>query len=197
MITDARANAMLTAEYVDGDLISLHTAFSLTGANEVTGGTYARQAVTYNTASGRARAIAATESFTGLPAATNVAWVGTWDSAGTTFKGMSPNGGLEKSYQVDLTNDRIYCEGHGMVNTDRVVFQGTTVPTGLTAGTHYYVVGTTAGDPDYFQVSATSGGAAINITGQPSADSTVSKLVIETYTGAGGTHNVTALSHAL
>lgn len=198
MITTTRANAILTTEYVDGDLLSLHTAFSATGANEVTGGTYVRQACTYSLASGRSRAIAATESFTGLPASCTVAWIGTWDSLGTTFKGMSPNGGSEKSFQVDLTNNRIYCEGHGMVDNDRVTFQGTTLPTNITEGAHLYVITTTAGDPDYFQVSLTQGGVAIDMTtSQPSADATVSKIVLETYTSAGGTHNVTALSHAI
>ena len=198
MITTARANAILTTEYPDGDLLSLHSAFSLTGTNEITGGSYAKQACTYSAAASRSRAIAATESFTGLPASTTVAWIGTWDSAGTTFKGMSPNGGTERSFQVDLTNNRVYCEGHGMVDNDRVTFQGGTLPTNITEGAHLYVITTTAGDPDYFQVSLTSGGAAIDMTtSQPSADATVSKIVLEVYTAAGGTHNVTALSHSL
>jgi hypothetical protein len=46
MITDARANAMLDTEYVTGDLLSLHTAFSTTGTNELAGGSYARQPIT-------------------------------------------------------------------------------------------------------------------------------------------------------
>lgn len=40
MITDTRANAMLDTEFAAGDRFSLHTAYSITGANEVAGGTY-------------------------------------------------------------------------------------------------------------------------------------------------------------
>lgn len=53
--------------------------------------------------------------------------------------------------------------GHGLVNGNRVRFSTTgTLPTGLTAGTTYYVVGAAAGT---FQVAATPGGAAIATTG--------------------------------
>lgn len=195
MQTDARVNAMLDTEFATGDKMSLHTAYSATGTNEVSGGSYAKQTITWSAAASRSKASNGAVPDFSVPA-TTVAFVGVWDSAGTTFRGMWPNGGAEKSYQVDLTNNRIYCEGHGMVDTDRVVFTGATVPTGLTAGTLYYVVTTTAGDPDYFQVSATSGGSAIDISGQGSADSRVSKCVPEVYASA-GTHRVTAFSVTL
>ena len=194
MITDARANVMLDAEYATGDLLSLHTAFSTTGANEVSGGSYARQAITWAAAASRAKSKTGTISVP-VPAAATVAWVGVWNSAGSTFKGMTPNGGSDKTFQVDLTNNRIYCEGSGYANDDRVTFTGTP-PTGLTQGTHYYVVGVTPGDPDYFQVAATQGGAAIDITGQHAANCVVSKITIETYASAGN-HEITALTVSL
>jgi hypothetical protein len=186
---------MLDAELSANDKLSLHTAYSTTGANEVTGGSYARQTVTWAAAASRSKASSGNVDLQ-VPAGTTVAWIGVWNSTGTTFRGMFPNGGQDRSFQVDLTNNRIYCEGHGMVADNRVVFTGATVPAGLTAGTHYYVVGVTAGDPDYFQVSATQGGAAIDITAQASADCTVSKIVLETY-AADGTHRVTSLSVAM
>lgn len=61
---------------------------------------------------------------------------------------------------VDATADTITYNSHGLVNTDRVKFSGTP-PTGLDTTTKYYVVGSTA---NTFQVSLTSGGAAVNIT---------------------------------
>ncbi len=51
--------------------------------------------------------------------------------------------------------------GHGLVDTDRVKIQGTTVPTGINADTIYYVV---TGTTDTFQVSLTSGGAAVTFS---------------------------------
>lgn len=193
MFTDARANAILDTELTAADKMSLHTAYSATGTNEVTGGSYARQTITWASAASRSKASSGNIDFP-VPAATTVAWIGVWNSAGTVFRGMWPNGGTDFSLQLDVaTNNRIYAEGNGMANDDRVTFTGATVPAGLTAGTHYWVVGATAADPDYFQVAATQGGAAIDITGLPSADARVSKIVLEAYSGA-GTHRVSSFS---
>lgn len=196
MFTDARANAILDTELAASDKMSLHTAYSATGANEVTGGSYAKQTITWNAAASRSKSSSGNIDFP-VPAATTVGWIGVWNSALTAFRGMWPNGGTDYSYQLDVaTNNRIYAEGIGLVNDDRVTFTGATVPGGLTAGTAYWVVGATAADPDYFQVAATQGGAAIDITSLPSADSRVSKIVLETYAGA-GTHRVSSFSVGL
>ncbi len=180
MFTDATANAMLDAIVIDR--LSLHTAFSATGANEVTGGTpaYARQPCTFAAATGRTRTLSADVTFD-IPA-TTVAFVGFWTNAGSVFRGMMALGGAsfsESDYQVDVTNNRILAEGHGLVNDNRVVFYGGAVPTGLVEGTIYFVVGVTAGDPDSFQVSATQGGAAIDITGIGSGQCKFCRIVPE------------------
>lgn len=192
MLTDTTVNAMLDA--ITLDLCSLHTAYSATGTNEVTGGSpaYARKAITMAAASGRARAASSQPVFD-VPAAATVRFIGLWTNAGTVFRGMFANGGTEKGFQVDLTNNRILCESHGLVNDDKVVFYGGTVPTGLTEGTVYFVVGNTASDPDYFQVSATQGGGAIDITAQPSTQCKFSKIVEENF-AAQGTFTVQSLS---
>lgn len=63
--------------------MSLHTADpGSTGANEVTGGSYARQNAGYAAASGGACALSGSVSFTSMPAVT-VTHIGIWDSAGT------------------------------------------------------------------------------------------------------------------
>jgi hypothetical protein len=176
------------------DLCSLHTAFSATGANEVTGGApaYARKAITMAAASSRARA-ASTQPVFDVPAAATVRFIGLWTNAGAVFRGMYANGGTERGFQVDTTNNRILCEGHGLANDEKVVFYGGTPPTGLSEGTVYFVVGVTASDPDYFQASASQGGAAIDLTGQHAAACKVSKIVEESY-GAQGTFAVQSLS---
>ena len=191
MLTDATVNTMLDA--ITYDLASLHTAYSATGANEVTGGSpaYARKAITLAAASGRSRA-ASTAPIFDVPA-TTVRFIGLWTNAGTVFRGMFANGGTEKGFQVDLTNNKILCEAHGLVDNDKVVFYGGTLPTGLTEGTVYFVVGNTAADPDTFQASLTQGGAAIDITGQPAAQCKFSKIVEEVF-AAQGTFTVSALS---
>lgn len=192
MLTDTTVNAMLDA--ITLDLCSLHTAYSATGTNEVTGGSpaYAKKAITMAAAASRSRANSTSPVFD-VPAAATVRFIGLWTNAGTVFRGMFANGGSEKGFQVDLTNNRVLCESHGLVNDDKVVFYGGTVPTGLTEGTVYFVVGNTAADPDYFQVALTSGGAAIDITAQPAAQCKFSKIVEETF-AAQGTFTVTALT---
>jgi hypothetical protein len=194
MLVDTCVNTMLDA--VTFDLASLHTAYSATGANEVAGGApaYARKAITVAAAAARARA-ASTQPVFDVPA-TTVRFIGLWTNAGTVFRGMFANGGSEKGFQVGLTPNTILCEAHGLVNDDKVVFYGGTPPTGLTEGTVYFVVGNTAGDPDTFQVAATQGGAAIDITGQPTAQCKFSKLIEEAF-GAQGTFTVSALSFGI
>lgn len=67
-------------------------------------------------------------------------------------------------FTVTATNatERINATAHVLINTDRVAFTTTgTLPTGLTAGVAYYVVNKTTND---FQVSLTSGGAAVTFT---------------------------------
>jgi hypothetical protein len=57
------------------------------------------------------------------------------------------------------------CDCHGLTAGDKVVFTGgTTIPCGLTLNTIYYVIsaGLTA---SAFQVSASSGGSSISVTG--------------------------------
>lgn len=183
MLTDATINSMLDSIVVDR--LSLHTAYSATGANEVTGGSpaYARQTVTFNAAASRQRALAANATFD-VPA-TTVRFVGRWTNAGSVFRGMEALGGTETDYEIDVTNNRVLCEGHGLSNDMNVVFYGGTTPTGLTEGTVYFVVGVTAADPDYFQVSATQGGAAIDITGNGSRQCKFSRIVPEVFAAQG------------
>lgn len=195
MQTDATINSMLDLIYPTGTgstraYISIHTAYSSTGSNmhgSKTAGEWAA-------AASRQKALnaAVDVTVTGTP---TIKWIGWWGgTAGDTFRGMTPNGGSgDKSFQVDVTNNRIYCEDHGYADNDTVVFHGATAPTGLTAGTTYYVVGTTPGDPDYFQVAATLAGSAINITGQAAAGCMVSDITEEVYSGS-GTHRVSTLT---
>jgi len=71
---------------------------------------------------------------------------------------------------ADVTANTLTSSNHGLVNDDRVrveVMPGTgTIPTGLAENTTYWVVGSTN---DTFQLSATQGGAAIDITAEGGA----------------------------
>lgn len=84
LITATR-NAMLDALTIN--YASLHTADPGTnGANEVTGGSYARKAVTMAAASNGVRA-ASNQPVFDVPAGTTVAYIGLWNNS--TFLGSA------------------------------------------------------------------------------------------------------------
>lgn len=181
--TTTAKNTMLDA--LAFDAMSLHTAYpGTTGGNEVSGGApaYARKTLSVAAASGAARALSAAVTFD-VPACT-VAWVGFW--IGGVFSAASPNGGNPKEFYVDTSIDTFHIASHGYSDGQTVVFYGDTVPGGLTAGTAYYVVSSTT---DTFKVSATSGGAAVNITSAGGTACMVSAITLEVY-AAQGTHEI-------
>lgn len=178
--------------------LSLHSAYSTTGTNELTGGSpaYARKAATWSAASGRTKALTSAVTFD-VAAAATVRFIGLWDAVTAgNFLGMTPNGGgTPKAFTLDdITADTFESPAHGFVNGDSVVVwavPGTALPTTVVEGTVYFVVSATTDD---YQLSATSGGAAINITA--AGGGFAQKIVAETF-GAQGTHQVTAVSLGL
>ena len=196
MLADARLNAALDAAVPASVKLSVHDAYSATGAGLIAGPI--KTAGTMTAAASRSKPLSAAVDILSIPAAAVVRWIGMWDgTTDTIFIGMFPNGGSDKSFQVDTTvNERILCEGHGYVNGDTVVFHNGNPGTALAVGTAYFVVLQAAADPDYFSVALTSGGAAINLTDQPAITCRVSKLVQETYASA-GTHRVSTLAVSL
>ena len=71
---------------------------------------------------------------------------------------------------VNISTDKILRTGHGFNDGDMLLYTaGTTAIGGLTTGQYYFVVNKTAND---FQLSATAGGSAINLTGTGTGDQT-------------------------
>lgn len=177
---------------------SLHSAYSSTGTNELTGGSpaYARKALTWAAASGRSKATSASAVFD-IPAGSTVAWIGMWDAiTAGDFKGMVPNGGgIPEAFTVpDHTNDTLEAPSHGFTDAQTVVVwavPGVALPTGLAEGTIYHVRDATTDD---LKLAASAGGAAINITAVGSG--MLQRIVVETY-GAQGTHTVTSITMQL
>lgn len=166
--------------------LSLHSGYpGTTQANEISGGSpaYARKAVTW----GGASAGVATQSGSAVfdvPAGTEVQWIG-FSTASTsgTGKGAIPVGSqTPKEYTVDTSTDVFTSAAHGYSDGDKVVFVNGTAPTGLTAGTIYFVRDSTT---NTFKVAATAGGSAIDITGVGGANTVVCKIVPETYANQG------------
>lgn len=173
------------------DFGSLHTAYSTTGTNEVTGGSpaYARKGLTWAAASGGSKALSATFPTWDVPAGTTVAWIGGWDAVTVgNFLFMVPAGAgtlqpASTEVTADLTANNVFAKAHGFVADTRVVFWGT-LPTGLSVGTIYFVL---SGEltADAFAVSTTSGGAEVDLTGTAPFNFFVQKCVPEVFTGQG------------
>jgi hypothetical protein len=153
--------------------LSLHTADpGLVGSNEVTGGSYARQAIALTAAASSHTDNSGLLSFTLMPAVASpgVLFAGLWDAAtvGNFFYGgpLTPATQLSAAFSALASSDVITSYAHGLTTNDTVEFEtalGTALPTGLTAGTLYYVISTGL-TTDAFEVSTTLGGGAVNIT---------------------------------
>jgi hypothetical protein len=195
-MTVATRNSLLDGIDALATHASLHTAWSTTGANEVSGGSpaYARQAIAWSAASAAVKSWAGSETFD-VPAGSTICFVGLFSaSTSGTFRGMFPLGSTGyKEIQVDVSTDVISSEGHGFSDTNQIVFLNGTAPGGLTEGTIYFVRDATT---DTFKVAATSGGTAINLTSDGDAAVVVSRIVPETF-GAQGTYTVNDLDYSL
>lgn len=187
-LSDAASHSALDALTLSH--VAAHTGYpGLSGLNEASGGSYARQTITMASASGRQRASSTTPSIP-IPAGATVQFLSLWTAlSGGTFQHFVPLGSSGFiNYTVDATNNTIEAPSHGLSNGNQVVFIGATPPGGLTEGTLYYVVSATTDD---FQVSATAGGAAIDLTNSTDTGM-LSKIVPQTFSVAG---NLTVSSY--
>jgi len=134
-----------------------------TGGVELSGGSYARQAVTLGAP---AAGVSSNSGEVAFPVATGnqgtaIGW-GLFDAAAAgNLWWKTRLGGAPLDFIGLAADDFIYALGHTFVNTDEIVFTGASVPGGLTAGTKYFVRDAAT---DKFKVAATSGGAAIDLT---------------------------------
>lgn len=142
-------------------------AYTDLGVTEVTGGSYARQSITWAAASGGTRTNSAQISIP-IPAGTTVQAVGVWDAstAGASQGFWQIGSTLRAAGTVTASTDTVSSFGHGLAADDRVFFTGVggeALPAGLSATVLYFVrsTGLTA---DAFTVSTTSGGAAVDVT---------------------------------
>jgi hypothetical protein len=196
---DAAKNVMLDALDESATQIThvgVHTLTDPgTGTNansgEATGGSpaYGRQAVTWGAAASGQKANTGALTLD-VPAGT-YGYLTFWNaSTGNTsnYRGYAPiNGSVKGFFSVDttLTNDRFLSVAHGLSDGDRVILYNVfseTLPTGVSEGTVYFVVSSTT---DTFKVSATSGGAAVDVTGTGGGEGYFQKIVPETFASQG------------
>jgi hypothetical protein len=185
-LTDAGRNVALDGLAAVATFASLHTGDpSTTGANEATGGTpaYARKSISYAASSAGQKASNAVITFD--VAAGTYGYIGLWSAVTAgTFYGYYPAGGFTPmEATIDAATDVFTSFAHGLVNTNQVLVydvMAAGLPAGFTEGTIYFVV---AAATDTFQLSATSGGAAITVT--TSAEVVVQRILPETFAAQG------------
>jgi hypothetical protein len=159
-----------------------------TSGTELTGGTpaYARKAVTWNAAAAGIRTSVAQLLFD-VPVA-SVAFYGLYSAltAGTNYAILPVQGGassLPQATTFDTATDVFTSYAHGLANADRVILSDVS-SAGLQAtfdeNTVYFVVASAA---NTFQLSLTSGGAAVTTT--VSFEAFVTKAVVETFAAQG------------
>lgn len=163
------AQAAVATPYVG--LFSTAPADDNSAGTELTGNGYARQAVTFAapaTDTGNIRKCSNSGALTFGPASpadwlAALAW-GVFDALTTgNMLYWDYLLGPRIAFVADATADTLTAASHGLVNGNRVQMQNTggVLPTGLAVLTTYFVVGATT---NTLQLSATSGGSAIDIT---------------------------------
>ena len=142
-------------------------AYTDLGATETSGGSYARQAITWAAAASGARAHSGTLTIP-INAGQTIQTIGVWDAltVGVSQGFFQMGSTIRAVGTVDSTTDTFSSNGHGLTTDDRVFFTGPAgeaLVTGLSATTLYFVraTGLTA---NAFTVALTSGGSAVDVT---------------------------------
>jgi hypothetical protein len=177
-----------------GLYMSLHSAYSLTGGNELAGGSYARVAPTWASAAGGVLSLSGTPYAMNAPASSTVGWIGFWDAATSgNFSGMWPNAATASAYafSVPSSTGTFLAPGSAYAATQTVVAfptGGSALPSGLVAGTTYFVLTPSS---DSFGLSTTSGGSPVTLTSDGSGY--LQAVTFETF-GSAGVFDVSAFS---
>lgn len=185
-LTTAGGNALLTS----GKAGFTHLgALTDCVSAEVSGGSYARQAVAWGTASGK-KALNTGALAVPIPAGTTVQSLGLFDaSTAGNLLGVIGYGSTGQPVSgiatVDATTDLFLSKAHGLTTDDRVFFStvnGEAIPTGVVVGTPYFVLASGL-TTDAFKISAASGGSALDVT--VSGEAAFWKTVFNTFASAG------------
>jgi hypothetical protein len=184
-LSTAEIDSLLATWASNASYASVHSAYSSSGANELSGGSYARVAVTWGSPAGAAVSLTGTPYSVNIPASSTAAFVGFWSAlTGGTFQGMFPGGNYSAyAFTGPSATSVILAPGSAYTNGTTVcVFNspGSVLPGGLTVGTVYYIISASG---DSFELSATSGGSAITISADGSG--IVQQIAVELFTSAG------------
>jgi hypothetical protein len=142
-------------------------AYEDLGTTETSGGSYARQAITFAAAAGGIRDNNAQLSVP-IAAGKTIVVASAHDalSAGNLLGLIQIGSTLRGAANALASTDLITSYAHGLTTDDRIFVAavgGDTLPTGLATTTLYFVLASGL-TTDAFKISTTSGGAAVDIT---------------------------------
>jgi len=112
-----------------------------------------------------------------------------YNRTGTTYN-LSTTAGVSQTATLPIASPGVVTVASAPSNGSQVIFSTTgSLPTGVTAGTAYYVVNSAS---TTFQISTTSGGSSINFTGSESGTHTVTAYTpVNTSGSQSGVHTET------
>lgn len=164
-------NAMVGGLAANISHVSVHDAIpDAAGSDEISGGSYARQPVTW-TAPAAGEADTDADLIHDIPAGSTAVAYGHWDALtagnhyGHTLIGSTLSG-FGAVDQSGVASDLILSAGHGLADGDRVALYNVLaegLPGGLVERTLYWVVQAITNG---FKVSLTQGGPAVDITSE-------------------------------
>ena len=188
-LVTAGRNNLLDSGVANFDYISIHSGDPTSGANELSGGSYARQSVAWNAAASGAATSTAQITVPMPTTGITALYFGVWTavSAGT-FLGYGGLGSTVRGLgSTDpIAGDLIQSNGHGLTTDDRVfvwAVNGESLPSPLSAATLYYVLASGL-TTDAFKLSTSSGGAAVDIAAL--GELGFAKTIPEVFSVAGG-----------
>jgi len=164
---------------------SLHSAYSASGANELSGGGYARLSVTWASASSNSKALSGTPYNFTVPAST-VAFIGFWDAVSSgNFAGMFPAGNaVAYAFSATSSTSTLLAPGSGYASNQQVVAfvtGGSSLPSGMSAGVIYFAKSPSG---DSTQLSATTGPGSL-LTLSSDGSGIIQAITPEIFAGAG------------
>lgn len=198
-VSESNSTQIATTGFVKSQVANAPSAATLATTNWVASETYANQTATMTIASpavvtvasspvdGTAVAYSTTGTLpTGITA--NVPYY-VFNRTSTTYN-LATTPGQSQNAVITIASPAVITVNAAPNNGDVVTFSTTgALPTGIVAGTNYYVVSRTT---TTFRIAATPGGAAINTSGTQSGVQTATwRTLVDTSVGQSGVHTET------
>lgn len=154
-LTDDEEARLLDISLENGDVLALTSTppTESSAGDEVTGGSYSRQALAWSIELDGSRTVTTDIEFNDMPNTVVAGW-NVYDSTGTDRKWW----GLLSTVDALIYAGYFWAVGHGLSDDTEVVLQDGFSPDGVSSDDHFFVIDS---DADSFYLSETISGAAV------------------------------------